>query len=202
MPDESTDVIEQQMQETRDSLTQKVTALEDSVVGNLQSASETVHNIIDSVKTVVPDALADVKDQMKSTLDVSKHTREKPWGMVGGAVAVGFITGLILFRKREQKAPRPLTSFVPPVDAPSTPSKPAKLPAWLEQIVDRLTDKVGDEVRKLGDVALASASSALQQTVEQAIPKLLGNAMGETDTANTMPHGAHRNGYHATPASY
>jgi ElaB/YqjD/DUF883 family membrane-anchored ribosome-binding protein len=201
MPDESPELIEQHMQETRESLTQKVTALEDSVVGGLHNASETVNSIIDSVKTVVPDTLTSVKDnvvdQVKATFDVSERTRERPWAMIGGAAALGFIAGIVLFRKGTSEPMQKLaTASAPPKAAPQA----YRMPGWLDKVVDRLADKVGDEVRKLGEVALATASDSLQRTMEETLPKILGNATAPTECESAMPHGGHRNGYHPTGA--
>ena len=208
MSDESAEVIEQQMQETRDSLTLKVSALENQVVDTLQNASETVSNIVDSVKSVVPDTLAGMKEtvteSMKETFDVSEHTRVRPWAMVGGAAALGFIAGMVLFRRRDAAAVavasgasiRPMAAAPAPVAAPQAP----RLPGWLDQIVDRLVDKVGSEVRKLGDVALATASESLQKKVEETLPRLLGNASAQDQTP--VPAGDLRNGFRNATTGY
>ena len=133
MPDESTEVIEQKMSDTRDALTQKVNALENQVVETIQNASTTVSDMVEQVKTAVPETIAGVKDSLsearasiseglRDTLDVSKHTRERPWAMVGGAAALGFIAGMVLFR-RSYAAPAAVApqGFAP---APAMPAAP------------------------------------------------------------------------------
>jgi ElaB/YqjD/DUF883 family membrane-anchored ribosome-binding protein len=216
MPDESPEVIEQRMQETRDSLTQKVSALESQVVDTLQSATATVSGMVDQVKTAVPETLAGMKDtigevresvakSVRETLDVSHHTRQKPWAMVGGAAAVGFIAGMVLFR-RTYTAPAAVgAAYSPPVSSTHTASapvrSPVKLPRWLDQIVDKLGDKVTEEVRKLGELAVASASASLQQTVEKVVPQFLGNHLQGSDAGDRMEAEGTRNGYHATASS-
>jgi len=208
MPDESPEVIEQKMVETRDSLTQKVSALETQVTDTIQSATSTVNNIVEQVKTAVPDTIATMKDsfagvkesvteRVKATFDVSQHTRDRPWAMVGGAAALGFIGGMILFRRsygppepsRAKSAP---STFAAPL-TPAPAAAPMKLPGWLDQIVGRLADKVSEEVRKLGEVAVATASASLQQTVERALPTLLGSPAAETEVTNRIS-GAEHNG--------
>ena len=213
MPDESTEVIEQKMSDTRDALTQKVSALEHQVVDTIQTASSTVSDMVDQVKTAVPETIAGVKDSLsearasiteglRDTLDVSQRTRERPWAMVGGAAALGFIAGMALFR-RSYPAPVAVVpqGYAPAAAAPSVAPKAAstiKLPGWLDQIVDRLGDRVTQEVRKLGEVAVATASSSLQQSVERVLPNLLGQFGAETESVNRMPAGAERNGFSAT----
>jgi len=218
MPDESTEVIEQQMQETRDSLTQKVSALESQVVGTLQNATATVSGMVDQVKTAVPETLAGMKEtisevkesvakQVRETLDVSHRTREHPWAMVGGATAAGFITGMILFRRTYAA---PTAGFAPAAPSYSTPAaaaasasvrSPIKLPGWLDQIVDKLGDRVTEEVRKLGELAVSTASSSLQQTVEKVVPQFLGNIGQAAAPSDRMDQDGNRNGVHATASS-
>ena len=216
MPDESTEVIEQKMSDTRDALTLKVSALENQVVDTIQSASATVSNMVEQVKTAVPETIAGVKDSiseakasvaegLRDTLNVSKHTRERPWAMVGGAAALGFIAGMILFR-RSYAAPAVPSSFASTPTASSIPVAAAaaapmiRLPGWLDQIVDKLGDRVTQEVRKLGEVAVATASASLQQSVERVLPNLLGGLGTEADGENTNRVATHseRNGFSAT----
>jgi ElaB/YqjD/DUF883 family membrane-anchored ribosome-binding protein len=204
MPDESPEVIEQRMNETRDSLTQKISALENQVVDTLQSATSTVSGLLDSVKTVVPETIAGVQDavteQVNTTFNISKHTREKPWAMVGGAAALGFISGMMLFR-RYYSAPAKasvsgaaegIAAMSPPAATAAEPPKPVKLPGWLDEIVDRLGSKLAAEARRIGDLAVETASASLQQTVETTLPKLFepANRGGERVA----------NGFHNVPS--
>ena len=218
MPDESTEVIEQKMSDTRDALTLKVTALENQVVDTIQSASTTVSNMMEQVKTAVPETIAGVKDSitearasvaegLRDTLNFSKHARERPWAMVGGAAALGFITGMILFRRSDSAtAPAPVRAYasmpLPAAASPIPASAPTfRLPGWLDQIVDKLGDRVSQEVRKLGEVAVASASSSLQQSVERVLPNLLGQfgAGTESENTNRVANHSERNGFAASP---
>ena len=212
MSDESPEVIEQQMQVTRDSLTEKVSALENHVVDTIQNATTSVGDIVDQVKTAVPDTIAgmkdtfsEVKESVRESLDVSQHTRDRPWAMVGGAAALGLIAGMVLFRRRAGSAPAPAVaqpqSFASNAMPASTtaPRAPVKLPGWLDQIVDRLGDKLTEEVRKLGEVAVATASASLQNTVEQVLPRVIGHLTpaGVTEPTNRPVSEPARNGFHA-----
>lgn len=202
MSDESTEMIELQMSETRDSLAQKISALEDQVVGTLHDATSTVSGLLDSVKTVVPDTIAGVQsavsEQVNTTFNVTKHTREKPWAMVGGAAALGFISGMLLFRRvyaAPAKAGQTLVTptAAQPHAAASVPRTPIKLPGWLDQIVDKLATKMTEEMRKIGELAVDTASTSLKQTVETALPRFLGN-LGEHK--DSLADGVGTNGYH------
>jgi len=195
MDRESPELIEQEMQQTRASLTEKVAALECQVLGTIQNATEAVHSTVESVKAAVHDVSSTVKDtvsesvhtvtdQVKNSLDVTRHTRENPWAMVGGAAAVGFVTGYFLFGPRGEHsraasraiggsfdglsaASRPVYSPTPAYQ-PAQPAAPRR-PGWLDEIFDR----VGEEAKRLGEMALASATASLRQAVQQQVPKLI-----------------------------
>jgi len=125
MDRESPELIEQQMEQTRESLTEKVSLLENKVLGQINSATDTVQGTVSSVqetvqsvKDVVQDTVQSVSDtvkhsvhsiaaEMKETLDVRKHVQQNPLAMVGGAAALGFLAGLIVFRARPSGGPGP-----------------------------------------------------------------------------------------------
>jgi ElaB/YqjD/DUF883 family membrane-anchored ribosome-binding protein len=205
MDHESPEVIEQEMEATRASLTDKVAALEQQVLGTIQNASDTVSNIVDTVKTVVPDTLHSVKDtltesveevsaKVKSAFDLERHTREHPWAMVGGAAAVGFVTGLMVFRDRSEPSfTRLAAASPPPHGAPASTAPPLgatrpapRRPSWLDDLVDR----IGRELLAVGEAAIASASASLKQSVQEGLPKLIG------------PEGLGIDGRNRTPAGY
>jgi ElaB/YqjD/DUF883 family membrane-anchored ribosome-binding protein len=204
MPDESPEMIEHRMSETRDSLTQKINALENQVVDTLHNATSTVSGLLDSVKTVVPDTIQGVQDavseQVNTTFNLTKHTREKPWAMVGGAAALGFISGMMLFRRvyaaptkdgyAASSAPQSAASM--PTTSPSAaPSRPVKLPGWLDEIVDRLGTKLTEEVRRIGELAVDTASSSLQKTVETSLPRLFNLPESDAARAERVANGFH-----------
>ena len=60
MDRESPEVIEKEMQTTRESLTEKVSLLEQQVVGTLQSSTTAVQDTVESVKSAVQDTVDSV----------------------------------------------------------------------------------------------------------------------------------------------
>jgi ElaB/YqjD/DUF883 family membrane-anchored ribosome-binding protein len=196
MDNESPELIEREMEQTRASLTQKVSALENQVVCTIHEATESVSNTVDSVTSTVKDTLSGVKDtlssvkqtvsesvsevseKVKSVFDLSQHTRDYPWAMVGGAAALGFLTGLIAFRDREKSESvsnystgerewnrLAASSAAPRQQAAAEPREPS----WL----DNLLDRAGQEIRTLGETFIASASTSLKQAVQEQMPKLI-----------------------------
>lgn len=212
MDRESPDVIAQEMEETRSSLTGKVAALETHVVDTLQNATEAVSTTVEQVKSVVQDTLSSVKDtatdvkqsvtesmqtvtdRVGSAFDLSRHTREHPWAMIGGAGLVGFLTGVVVFGRSRQSHhraaavhhhPVTYTSAAAPVASvrspePATP--PRKTPGWLDDLLER----AGNEVRKIGEEALAVAAASLKQSVQSEVPRLINSftTAGQDATAD------------------
>jgi len=194
MDRESPELIEQEMEGTRKSLTDKVAALENKVLGTVSEAQGAVNQIVDevkaapdaiketlaSVKDSVTDTVNSVKEQVVATFDLSRHTRENPWAMVGGAAAVGFVTGLLVFRDdghalgtasghgEATHGPASARGLNVPQPAYAAPAV-SRRPAWL----DGLLERAGQEVRKLGEQALSTASASLKQSLDQQLPKLL-----------------------------
>jgi len=216
---EQPELIEREMEQTRESLTEKVSLLEQKVVGNIQSATDAVQDTVQCVKSAVQDTVQAVTgtvshsvesltDGVKEVLDIRKHTRENPWAMVGGATVAGFVTGLLVFRRASSGAslgaytPMPFTSQPGGAAAPAAAPAASQRPAWLND----LFDMAGQEIKKLAEQALATATASLKQTVETGIPKLIDRAVpdvGACPTDQAAGDGAGHAGYFGNgPSSY
>jgi ElaB/YqjD/DUF883 family membrane-anchored ribosome-binding protein len=195
MDREQPEVIERQMEQTRESLTEKVSLLEQKVVGQIQSATDAVQETVQCVRSAVQDTVQSVTgtvshsvqsltDGVKEVLDIQKHTRENPWAMVGGAAAAGFVTGLLVFRRHSSGGSLPAYQPMPFTSEPAgRPVAPAvsHRPAWLND----LFETAGQEVRKLAEQALATATASLRQTVQTGIPKLIERAVPDVGACRT-----------------
>ena len=197
MDDQSPELIEKQMEETRESLSEKVSQLEQQVVDKIQSATDAVQDTVQSVRSAVQDtvesvtgsvkdSVSSVSDGVKEALDVSKHVREKPWAMVGGAAAAGFIAGLLVFQRSQSAASLPAHALMP---AANFPPQATQRPGWMND----LFDLAGREIRKIAEQALATTTASLKQSVEQGIPKLIDSALPDLGM-RTMPDGKAANG--------
>jgi len=116
------EVIEREMEQTRESLVEKVAALEQQVVGTLQTATSTVKDTVDSVKDTVSSvreavtgtvesvkdkvehSVETVSDTMKDAFDFRTHIRNSPWACIGAATFAGFGVGLLLGNNRGRSA--------------------------------------------------------------------------------------------------
>src|SRR6185295_8039034 len=95
---------------------------------------------------------------MKETLDVRKHVQQNPLGMVGGAAALGFLAGLIVFRSRPAAGAAPAFTPMPVAGYAAAPSRPA----WLNDLIEMGMR----EVKKIAEQALTTTSASLKHTVE------------------------------------
>src|SRR5262245_5136733 len=96
---EEPDVIRQQIDETRSSLTEKLETLEGQVRGTVREAKASVEDTIESVKASVQHSVASVK----RTFDVRYQTERHPWAMVGGSVVAGFVIGSLVAGRRRAR---------------------------------------------------------------------------------------------------
>jgi len=191
--------IEAEMLHTRESLTQKVAALENQVVGTVQTAADTLTGTVEAVKelvTTAPGAVSDtvkqaasaVSETVRKTFDISGHVRAHPWTSVGVSAGLGFLTGLLIFRDwsaAKATAAPAAPAFTPPEPAPSSG------PGLLDEFVGML----GRKFREVAENAIDTATSAVNQNVRENVPKLV-DAAAERLTPETSETG--RPGFAAT----
>jgi len=123
--DNEPEVIRHQMEETCQSLQEKLEVLEQQVLSTVQEGRQTVEAVretvesvkdsvqetVENVKGTVQDTVSSVKDTMhdtvesvKETFNLERHVREHPWTMIAGAAAVGFLGGKLVLH---MMPPRP-----------------------------------------------------------------------------------------------
>jgi len=205
------EVIERQIQDTRESLTDKVAQLEQTVVGTLQTATEAVQDTVTTVKSAVEDSVEAVKDSVqesvtsvtdsvKETLNLSQHMRDYPWPMLGGAFFGGLAVGW-MFLGRRQVASAPVAS--PLAQPRSTPE--ASSPGMMDAVMGTL----GTEIKRLAETAMSTGFAALRHEVQEKLPEFLAETLQPlvektepaTDTAQQWPPQSFRtNQLHPTKA--
>jgi len=185
MDRESPELIEREMESTRESLTHKVSLLENKVIGQVETATDTVQgtmesvqDTVQSVKTAVQDTVQSVTetvkgsvqsltDGMKEALDVRKHVEQNPLAMVGGAAVAGFVTGLLVFRRETSGGDLPAYTPLPTAAVAHTAA--GHRPGWLNDILEM----AGREVKQIAQQVIAQASASLKETVQSRVPHLI-----------------------------
>lgn len=189
--------IEREMLQTRESLTEKVSALESQVVGTVQTAAETLTGTMEAVKelmTSAPGAVSDtvkqaasaVSETMRKTFDISGRIREHPWAAVGVSTGLGFLTGLLIFRDRGAAC------SAPPAPVPLASPTPSKSHPG---VFDELFGMIGRKVREVSETVIDSATAAVNQNIRDSVPKLVDAAIGRRSD-DLDPARPTDNGYH------
>jgi ElaB/YqjD/DUF883 family membrane-anchored ribosome-binding protein len=103
--DHETEVIREQMDDTRADLTQKLESLENKVMGTIASTTSSVEHTVESVKEAVEgtvesvrESVAETVETVKEAFDIPEHVRNHPWLMFGGSMAAGFVAGRLFSR--------------------------------------------------------------------------------------------------------
>jgi len=189
-----TDVIRQQMLETRTALSDKLEALQEQVLstveGTTKSVTDTVQTVQDAVQdtvSTVSETVQDTVETVKSTFDVSEHVQKHPWLMVGGAVALGYLGGRLL---GGGDAMAPLTSHAASGNGFATGQplgQPAQ-PNWFDQAA-------GPVLKQIRDMALGALTGVAADLLIKNAPENLKGPLDElahnvADALGTKPlHG-------------
>jgi len=98
-----TEVIRQQMEETRTALSEKLEAVEELVASTVkettQTVSETVAAVTDKVEdtvNTVTETVTDSVESVKQAFDITGYVEQYPWLSIGAAAAVGYTLGCVL----------------------------------------------------------------------------------------------------------
>jgi len=189
--EDSPEVIRQQMDETRTHLSEKLEALEQRVVNTVHEASASVNETIGSVKEAVHDTVQTVKDSVndtvdtvKDTFDVRRQVEARPWIMMAGATALGFLGGYLLTRSRSEPAEHYATtghyplasgngasSYTAPPPPPFSGMAPAAAaPKETGGLLETLTKSFEPELKELKGLAIGALLGVVRDVVSDSIP--------------------------------
>lgn len=200
--EKSPEQLEREMQHTRESLTEKVAALETQVTGTVQSAADTISGTVEAVKSLVstaPEAVSDtvkqattaVSDAAKEMFDISGHVRRNPLAAVGVSALLGGLVGYLTGESRRSFSA--LASASPPVPA-AGPAYAAAAPAE-PGVFDGVLAMFGDKAKELARTALESVSASIKQNIETGVPKLVDDAATRLTDAAAGAGGPARAGH-------
>jgi ElaB/YqjD/DUF883 family membrane-anchored ribosome-binding protein len=169
------------MFQTRESITEKVAALENQVVGTVQTAANTLTDTVEAVKSIVTHAPETVSDTVKQAteavreaLDITGCIRRNPWAAVGTTMLAGGIVGWLTGRSSDHRMSElhvaaPAAATMPTAASPpSADTRPG--------MFDDLIGMLGEKVKELARTALESVSGAVKENIQSAVPKLVGEA--------------------------
>jgi len=198
---EEPDVIRHQIEETRESLTEKLESLEGqvkeavgTVTDTIETVKNTVENTVESVKSGVENtvdsvktSLSDTMDSVKETFDMSRQIDRHPWSAVGCSLLAGVAAGY-LFGGSRSRGPS-YAHGIPGMDQliPGyQPARPAEAPRQEFRqepaqpgIAQSLLSSFGGELDNIKHVALGALIGIARDALKQALPPSLGANVNE-----------------------
>ncbi len=196
IPEEKTpEQIGAEMLQTRESLTDKVAALENQVLGTVQTAANTLTETVDAVKIFVETApetvsetvenvVSTVREKVEKTFDISSHVQNHPWSSVGVSVGLGFLAGYLAFPGRKSSASSSFEADRAPSYPTAEPTRPVASPRE-PGLFDELLGMFGKKVKAMAETAIDSAATALHRNIQEAVPKLVNEATNRFVQAST-----------------
>jgi ElaB/YqjD/DUF883 family membrane-anchored ribosome-binding protein len=214
--DEKPDVIRHEIEETRQSLSEKLETLEGQVKETISSVTGSVEETVEKVKATVSDTVETVKssvegtvESVKRTFDLAYQVDRHPWAMAGcsllAGVAAGYLLGGPRGRARHRGFGRQRTpstgafgsarSFAetPGYQAASAYSAPAdnghehQGPGFLSQLLAPLAP----EIDKIKGTAVAAVMGMVRDSLVRAVPPALAENVRDIMDDLTRKAGGH-----------
>jgi len=91
--------------ETVSSVTETVGNVTEAMEGTVQAVAETVSNTVESVKdtvSAVGETASETVEAVKEAFNLSEQVRRHPWAWVGGSIVAGFVAGKLLGPRGER----------------------------------------------------------------------------------------------------
>jgi ElaB/YqjD/DUF883 family membrane-anchored ribosome-binding protein len=179
-------MINQQMRQTRADLNEKLQTLERQVAGTIDDVSRTVDSVREAVQDTVQNVRGSVTEgvqAVKDTFDIERQTQCHPWAMLGGSIALGYFGGCLLSKtksshpngRREYSVVQTngLTEPCRGVSAQETrgfSTEQKESDGWLE----KLGEKFETEINELKGLAIGSSLAVLRDVIAESVPPQLG----------------------------
>lgn len=181
---DKTELIRQQMARTRDSLRQKLDALEDRTLGVVKETTEAVQSVAETVEGTVENATRAVKKTVKKSarmLDIGRHVDRHPWAAMSGAVATGFALGMLLARsrgrdgdahwQREEFAARGYQPGPQPMPATQERTAPQEETTSSQPgLLSGLTEMLAPSIDSLKHLAIGAAVGVVRDMATKSVP--------------------------------
>jgi len=193
--DVKSEVIHNQMEETRSALQEKLETLEQKVQNTVQDATEAVNETVESVKGAVHETVETVKEtvqgtveSVKETFDLPRQVQTHPWTMFFGAAALGFVATRLLnsreaepqrwSKRRESESAAPFAKRAASQFGnghAAGASQPSSSPSAASSTKSWLINHYGEEIAKVKGLALGT----LGAVVRDMLTSSLGSDLGE-----------------------
>jgi DNA-binding protein YbaB len=188
--DAEPEVIRQDIEQTRSSLTEKLETLEDQVLGTVRSATESVEETIENVTETVQETV----ETVQRTFDVEYQMQQRPWLLIGGSVAAGVAVGVLAnsLRARSGRGEN-RSSYVPSYgrstgnggSAFRSPQPEYTAPPRQEgpSFIQSLLGRFDKEIGMVKEMAIGYAAGVLRDVVKEALPAVKERVQEVMDSA-------------------
>jgi len=207
-PEVTTDKVQDELEETRHSLADKLAQLGDKITGTVEGVEETVENVTETAtQTVetVKETVSDTVETVKETFNLQKQIQERPWVVVGAAVLAGFVGGRLIEGARSRSYRRE-PSWPPRQDShgygygsgssayystaesarPQTATgQTSSQSSWFSGI----TERFGSELNTLKGLALGSLFGVVRDMVARNLPENLKGEVSQVLDSMTQRAG-------------
>lgn len=178
LAEQDTDEMRQEIDCTRSAMADKLEALEDQVMGTVQSAQETVEDSLQMAKDTVA--------TVKRNFDIKYQIQQHPWGLVGGSFFVGLALGGLFLgvRRRSRQAPHRLAGNETPLagsphlfaeqrgngslDTAAPPPRPGSMAAPRPGFFGQFQE----EIDKVKGMAIGYVMGRVRDSIKPAVPQL------------------------------
>jgi hypothetical protein len=190
--------LSREIDQTKADLVDKLEALENQVMGTVQSASNAVSETVDAVK----DSVHTVVEKVKSAgefFNVRRQAQHHPWAVFGTSVLAGCMTAYFLGGGRKGKSDSEILERMgqrytessrgtTPLLATSQPERPQSQPepkeekarGWFREELDSFFGlAVGSVMGLLRDVAVQELPEAIGHNLAQEMDKLTAHLGGK-----------------------
>jgi len=191
--DNESEVILQQMEETRTSLQDKLETLEQQVTETVVQATETVQHAtatvtetVDTVKEAVKETVGTVKE----SLDLGRQTDQHPWAMLLGAALTGYVAGRLLHQARA--SPQPHVEPHPTgATSVSLGAFRAGSPVPTRTVWDTVADQFKNELGLVKGLAIGTVGGVVRELLTASAPSPLVPQIKEIVDSVTTKLGGH-----------
>jgi len=194
-PEVTSDQVQEELEETRSALADKLAQLGDKITGTVENVEHTVENVTETAtQTVeaVQHTVSDTVETVKETFNLQKQMQERPWLVVGAAVALGYVGGRLIEGARSRSYPRQ-SSWQPHQDyyggshsghgaygsvsesaRPQTAtSQTSSQSSWFSNLTGGITQRFGSELDTLKGLAVGSLFGIVRDMVSRSLPEAL-----------------------------
>jgi len=181
-----TELIRDQMAETRSSLSEKLEALQEQVLGTVEGTTRTVTETVEAVQEAVQDTVGTVKesvqetvDSVKSAFDLSEQMDKHPWLMVGGAVVVGYLGSRMLMGHDYTALPPPSNGAAAPRPPSRTEAATAAVSSAASATAGWLEELAGPLLKQAEGLALGVLAGVASDLIHSSAPEEMRGQLNE-----------------------